>query len=144
MTQAHAGSVPTELVSDPVSAPWLESVPASTPASADEAQFRMETSLSSSVTAPLSARVRPLTVAPVFDVMLVSAMILPWNAVVVPMVAELPTCQKTLQSFPPLTTRTEELLAVVSVLPIWKTKSASGSPCASSVSAPVSCADDEK
>jgi hypothetical protein len=50
--------------------------------------------------------------------MLVSAMMLPLNTVVVPRVAELPTCQKMLQSSAPLRTRTDELLAVVSVLPI--------------------------
>jgi len=39
---------------------------------------------------------------------------------------------------------TDELLAVVSVLPIWKTKTAAGLPWPSSVSAPVSAADEEK
>jgi len=72
----------------------------------------------SNVTAPLRASVRPLTVAPVVNVMLVSATMFPLNDVFVPSVAELPTCQNTLQSLPPLMTKTEELLAVVSVLPI--------------------------
>jgi hypothetical protein len=56
--------------------------------------------------------------APVFSVMLVSARTFPTNVVLVPSVAELPTCQNALQSIPLLITRTEELLAVVSVLPI--------------------------
>jgi hypothetical protein len=50
--------------------------------------------------------------------MLVSAAILPTNEVLVPRVAELPTCQKTPQLDALLIRRTDELLAVVSVLPI--------------------------
>ena len=46
-----------------------------------------------SVTAPLRASSRPMTVAPLLSEMLESAIRLPWNAVVVPSVAELPTCQ---------------------------------------------------
>ena len=53
--------------------------------------------LESSVTAPFRARTLPETFAPVSRAMLVSARILPTNEVVVPSVAELPTCQKTLQ-----------------------------------------------
>lgn len=49
--------------------------------------------LLSNVTAPLRANARPATVAPVFTVMLVSARMFPTNAVLVPSVAELPTCQ---------------------------------------------------
>jgi hypothetical protein len=48
--------------------------------------------------------------------------------VVVPSVAELPTCQNTLHWDPPLTMRTLEALAVVSVLPILKMKTALGLP----------------
>jgi hypothetical protein len=55
------------------------------------------TLLESSVTAPFRARTLPDTFAPVLRVMLVSARMLPTNEVVVPRVAELPTCQKTLQ-----------------------------------------------
>jgi len=66
-------------------------VPAVTPHAA------METVLVSSVTAPVCARSLPAMVAPVLRVMLVSAKIFPTKAVVVPSVAELPTCQKTLQ-----------------------------------------------
>jgi len=82
--------------------------------------------------------------APVFNVMLVSAMMFPVKAVVVPIVAELPTCQKMLHSEPPLISTTDALEAVVSVLPILNTKTALASPFASSLRAPVSCADDEK
>ena len=55
--------------------------------------------LLSSVTAPFRAKALPqLMPAPVFIVMLVSARIFPANAVVVPRVAELPTCQNTFLS----------------------------------------------
>jgi len=103
-----------------------------------------ETLLVSIVTAPLRAKALPDTLAPVLRVTLVSARIFPANVVVVPIVAELPTCQNTLQGLPPLTIRTDAWLAVVSVLPIWKMKTALALPWALSVSAPVSCADDEK
>ena len=45
------------------------------------------------LTWPLRASTRPITVAPSLSEMLVSAIRLPWNAVVVPSVAERPTCQ---------------------------------------------------
>jgi len=101
--------------------------------------------LVSNVTAPFLARTRPGAIfAPVFRVMLVSARILPWNDEVVPKVAEVPSSQNTLQPEPPLVMRTVELLAVVSVLPILNTKTASALPRALSVSAPVNCADESK
>ena len=61
------------------------------------AHTEMATVLESIVTAPFRARALPDTFAPVLRVMLVSARIFPTNVVVVPRVAELPTCQKTLQ-----------------------------------------------
>jgi hypothetical protein len=76
--------------------------------------------------------------------MLVKARMLPTKKVPVPRVAELPTCQKTLQSTPPLITWTNALLAVVSVLPISKMKTALALPWAFKVKAPVNCADVEK
>ena len=85
--------------------------------------------LLSNVTAPFRAKALPQPmVAPVFRVMLVSARIFPWNEVVVPRVAELPTCQNTFESVKLLLKTTDELLAVVSVLPIWKTNSELGLP----------------
>jgi len=92
----------------------------------------------SNVTAPFLARARPEAIfAPVFKVMLVSARIFPWNEVVVPRVAEVRTCQNTLQPEPLLVMRTDELLAVVSVLPILKIKTESGLPRPFRVSTPV-------
>ncbi len=101
-------------------------------------QAAMETVFVSIVTAPVRAKALPgRMVALVFRVMLADARMLPSNAVPVPRVAELPTCQNTLQPEPLLIMTTDELLAVVSVLPIWKTKSALGLPRALRVSVPV-------
>ena len=96
----------------------------------------------SSVTAPFRASTRPSTVAPVVTVMLVSARIVPRKLEPVPSVAELPTCQKTLQAWAPLIRFTWLADAVVSVEPAWKTKTAFGSPPALSVSVPVSPIDE--
>ena len=96
------------------------------------------TALVSSVTAPVRARVRPVTCAPVVTVMLANARMFPANDVVVPSVAELPTCQNTLPANPPLLMTTDEALAVVSVLPILKMKTALALPWALSVRIPVS------
>ena len=57
--------------------------------------------LESNVTAPSRANTRPFTVAPVVTVMDESARMLPWKTEYVPSVAELPTCQKTLQGWAP-------------------------------------------
>ena len=100
--------------------------------------------LVSNVTAPFRARALPHPMlARVSRVMLVSARMFPSKAVLVPIVAELPTSQNTLSSGPPVRT-TEELLAVVSVLPIWKTKTALGLVVLSRRSVPVNWADESK
>ncbi len=78
------------------------------------------TLLLSSVTVPFRARTLPFTFAPVFKVMLVSARTFPTNEVVVPTVAELPTCHHTPQAEAPLVSVIDEPLAVVSPLPTWK------------------------
>ena len=97
----------------------------------------METVLVSSVTEPFCARSLPWTVAPVMRVILVSAKTFPTKLVVVPSVAELPICQKTLQGLAPLISTTDEPLAVVRVLPILNTQTAAELPPASRVSGPV-------
>jgi hypothetical protein len=74
-----------------------------------------------SVTEPVSAKTRPVILAPVVTVSLMNARMLPSKAVLVPRVAELVTCQNTFPAVAPLARTTEELLAVVSVLPILKT-----------------------
>lgn len=88
----------------------------------------------SRVTAPLRASARPTTVAPVVRVMLCSAMTVPTSLELVPSVAELPTCQKTLQERAPLIRLTWLPDPVVSVEPAWKTQTAFGSLAASRVS----------
>jgi len=60
----------------------------------------------------------------------------------VPSVAELPTCQNTLQDWAPLIRLTKLPDAVVSAEPAWKTNTASGSPAPFSVRAPVSPIDE--
>ena len=63
------------------------------PGSEPVAQRELSSTLLIRLTAPLRASRRPMTVAPLLSEMLASAITLPWNAVVVPSVAELPTCQ---------------------------------------------------
>jgi hypothetical protein len=80
--------------------------------------------LSSKVTAPLRARTRPVTDAPVSSVAEVRAMMVPTKSVVsVPRVAELPTCQNTLHACTPPVNRTDAgpVDPVVRVLPAWNT-----------------------
>src|SRR6266404_7408185 len=74
----------------------------------------------SNVTAPPSAKTLPATLTPVVTVSLVNAIRFPAKAVPVPRVDELPTCQHTLPARAPFARTTDDLLPVVSVLPIWK------------------------
>jgi hypothetical protein len=78
--------------------------------------------------------------APVFRVMLWSAMILPRKIAPVPIVAEEPTCQNRF-THSPLISEIEEPEATVRVVPIWKWKMASSVPWALSVRVPVNCAE---
>jgi hypothetical protein len=95
------------------------------------------TTSASSVTAPVRASTRPSTVVLLPTVAETRASRLPTKLVPAPRVTELPTCQKTLQDAAPLISSTRLPAAVVSVEPAWKTKTASGSPCASRVTVPV-------
>jgi hypothetical protein len=96
--------------------------------------------LSSSVTAPLRAKARPWRVAPVFIVIDASASMLPTKADVVPMVAEEPTCQYTLQAWTPPERTTLLPGAAVNVLTAWKMNTELASP--TSVTEPVSDIDE--
>jgi hypothetical protein len=91
----------------------------------------------SNVVAPFRARRRPAMVAPVFAVIDVSARMLPTNSLPTSTVAELPTCQNTLHACAPLSSTTWLFVAVTTVDPAWKMKTAFGSPAASSDSVPV-------
>ena len=106
------------------------------------AQVGIVTVFVSRVTAPLIANSRPSTVASVVAVMSVSANRFPRKTELVPRVAELPTCQKTLHACVPLISATVLDDDVISVDPAWKTKTASGSPCASRVTVPDSAIDE--
>src|SRR5205814_5308723 len=57
--------------------------------------------LASNATAPFRASARPSSVAPAFSVMEVYARMFPLQTELPPSVAELPTCQKTLQARAP-------------------------------------------
>ena len=92
------------------------------------AQIGLEMRLVSIVTAPLRASTRPLTFTPVVTVIEVSARMFPTNWSRFPSVAELPTCQKTLQASAPLMRSTMLPVAVMSVVAVWKMNTASGSP----------------
>ena len=59
------------------------------------------------VTSPFLASARPLSVTPLFVVMDVRARMVPTKVEPDPSVAELVTCQKTLQGWPPLMKATE-------------------------------------
>ena len=67
----------------------------------------------------------------------VRASTLPTKEVALPRVAELPTCQKTLQGEAPFIRFTEAEVPVVRDEPIWKIQTLFGSPCASRVRAPA-------
>lgn len=74
--------------------------------------------LVSRVTAALRAISEPVIVVPVLAVMALFAITIPLNAVLEPKVAELPTCQTTLQAWAPLINVTAAPVAVVKVEPI--------------------------
>ena len=90
----------------------------------------------SRVTAALRARARPWTVTPAETVMELRARMLPVKSEFVPSVAELPTCQKTLQACAPLMRVMVLLEAVMSVESVWKMKTEVGSPAPSRVRGP--------
>jgi hypothetical protein len=95
-----------------------------------------------SVTAPLMAYKPPLTATPLFRLIDVKANILPLKIVEAPSVAEEPTWKKTLHAWAPLVSTIDAADAVVSVDPIWNTKSEFGLFWPSSVSGPVICTAD--
>ena len=82
----------------------------------------------SSVTLPFRASTRPSTVAPCATVMLVNARMVPWMVELVLSVAELLTCQKTLQACAPPVRVTVLELAVTRSDEAWKIQTALASP----------------
>jgi hypothetical protein len=91
---------------------------------------------------PLRARALPSTVALVWTVMDVSARIVPLKLEAVPRVAELPTCQNTLQAWAPLVRMMLLAEAVTRVEATWKMKTELGFPWPSRVSCPLSASED--
>lgn len=100
-------------------------------------QFGRIMELLSRVTCPLRASTRPATVEPVCTVASVNAKMFPTNVVWVPRVAELPTCQKTLQGSTPLISITVLFDAVIRVDATWKMNTASDAFSPSNVTVPV-------
>ena len=87
------------------------------------------TGLLSKETAPVRANARPFRVAPVFTVMEAWAMMFPANVVLVPSVAELPTCQNTFfDKAPPARMTWLVPAAVVTVETIWKIHTPAAEP----------------
>src|ERR1035437_2417289 len=79
------------------------------------------------------------------SVMASNARIFPTKAVLEPRVADDPTCQYMASVELPPTTLIAALLPVVSVVPIWNTKTElRGAPVKLRVSVPFTCADVEK
>jgi hypothetical protein len=85
-------------------------------------------------TCPLRASSRPSTRAVVSAVMEVSARIVPLKLDAVPRVAELPTCQNTLQAWAPLVRMMLLAEAVIRVEATWKINTELGLPWPSRVS----------
>ena len=89
------------------------------------------------VTAPFCAKARPVNVAPELIDIDVKARMEPSKWEPTPMVAELPTCQKTLLDLAPPINTMLLFTVVIKVDPAWKIQTASGLPPASSVKVPV-------
>ena len=90
----------------------------------------------SKVTAATRANALPSSDAPVSIDMAWSARMIPLKTEVVPRVAELPTCQNTLNAWAPPLKMTCRPEVTVSVDAIWKMKTAFASPRASRVRSP--------
>jgi hypothetical protein len=97
----------------------------------------------SMVTAPPIASALPVIVEPVSIEMETAASIFPWKTDVVPIVAEVPTCQKILAGLAPPARITCLPEVVVRVEAIWKIQTALASPPASRVTSPEDIASDE-
>jgi hypothetical protein len=89
------------------------------------------------VTLPFRASARPFTVTPLFMVMDARARMVPANVEPEPRVAELVTCQKTLQGLPPLMKSTRLAEAVMRSDGAWKIQTELGTFPPSRVSVPV-------
>jgi hypothetical protein len=118
-------------------------VPGEVGGGTDLAQLGTVIVSSSRVTAPFRASARPAMVSPVSTEIDVRARTLPAKAELVPRVAELPTCQNTLQAWAPPVRVTLLAESVMSVEGAWKMKTAFGSPWASKVSDPPTSSEED-
>ncbi|KAF4621643.1 hypothetical protein G7Y89_g14507 [Cudoniella acicularis] len=111
---------------------------------ADETELDTSTNkvFVSIVRVPPRANKPPLLLAPPSAVTETCARIVPANAMLIPKVADVPTCQKTLQGKPPPESITAEPTEVTKVEPIWKYQASVGDPVPASIKVPVSCADE--
>ena len=100
-------------------------------------QVAFVTTFVSKVTAPFLVKTLPSTLAPVVRVADVSASIFPLKVEFMPSVAEVPTCQKTLQACAPFIRIILLDPAVINVSDVLNIKTAFGSFSASSVKVPV-------
>src|SRR5579859_191384 len=107
-----------------------------TPSGAGAARTGSVAGLESRVTAPFWASNRPTTVAPVLSVMEVTAKIEPWRTELTPIVAELPTAQKTFTACAPLIRTTLRGVTTVRAEPTMKTNTAPGLPWPSRIKSP--------
>jgi hypothetical protein len=95
------------------------------------------------VTSPVRARARPLRWDPESMVTDAYARIVPCTVEVVPIVAELPTCQKTFPACAPFERMTARPEVVVSADATWKTKTPLGLPPPLKVRSPEEIASEE-
>jgi hypothetical protein len=104
-------------------------------------QISILTLLVSSVTDPLKANTPPFEMAAVFNVTEIAAKMFPTKKLPVPKVAELPTCQYTLEGNAPPVSRMLEPVAVTKELPIRKYQTSLNEPVPASVKTPVTAAE---
>jgi hypothetical protein len=134
--------VPVPVPVPPPAPVAVESEPPVLPVEGSRLQVGLVKVSLSNVTAALRASARPWTVTLLVTVIEVSARMFPRKTELVPSVAELPTCQKTLHSWAPLISVTVLPDPVISVELVWKMKTDLGSPAPSRTSGPVKLSGD--
>src|SRR5579859_2556295 len=105
--------------------------------------FGMVMTLASNATEPTRARALPSSVALVSSVMDCAASRVPLKTELPPIVAELPTCQKTLAALAPPLKMTWRPVVVTSVEAIWKIQTPFVSPRAFKVRSPEEISSEE-
>jgi len=93
------------------------------------------------VTVAPSAKTPPFDTAAVFNVTEAPARMFPEKLLPAPNVAEVPTCQNTLQASPPPVIKTLEPADVIKDVPIWKYQASVEDPVPAKVKVPVIAAE---